>query len=43
MAHLNLVMIQPFRDGDGRMARAPQAPLRDLYDAGEQLEIAGMV
>ncbi|WP_203218255.1 Fic family protein [Nocardia brasiliensis] len=24
MAHLNLVMIQPFRDGDGRMARALQ-------------------
>jgi Fic family protein len=24
MAHLNLVMIHPFRDGNGRMARALQ-------------------
>lgn len=39
MAHLNLVMIHPFRDGNGRMARAlqahglPERTTAELYDA----------
>jgi hypothetical protein len=32
VTHLNLVMIHPFRDGDGRMARAQLAVMRGLPD-----------
>src|SRR5580693_807553 len=35
MAHLNLVMIHPFRDGNGRMARALAALVLTRSDIGE--------
>lgn len=35
MAHLNLVMIHPFRDGNGRMARALQTLVLALKGIGE--------
>jgi Fic family protein len=35
MAHLNLVMIQPFRDGNGRMARALATLVLTRSDIGE--------
>ncbi|MGH3246103.1 MAG: Fic family protein [Trebonia sp.] len=35
MAHLNLVMIHPFRDGNGRMARALTTPVLARSDIGE--------
>jgi Fic family protein len=35
MAHLNLVMIHPFRDGNGRMARAPATSVLTRSDIGE--------
>ena len=35
MAHLNLVMIHPFRDGNGRMARALAASVLTRSDIGE--------
>ena len=35
MAHLNLVMIHPFRDGNGRMARALATSVLTRSDIGE--------
>ena len=35
MAHLNLVMIHPFRDGNGRMARALATLVLTRSDIGE--------
>ena len=35
MAHLNLVMIHPFRDGNGRMARALQTLVLSRGGIGE--------
>jgi fido (protein-threonine AMPylation protein) len=35
MAHLNLVMIHPFRDGNGRMARALATLVSTRSDIGE--------
>jgi Fic family protein len=35
MAHLNLVVIHPFRDGNGRMARALATLVLSRSDIGE--------